>query len=127
MTRQLTKSRDFRQNYLYNFHLRTFCTVLFDDKHFVIGVTHTNGPTEVIAEVEHDLDAQDPPEAISLVEDVPMVETIGHIEDAQEVEAIGHIDDEVSLENNGVVEEPITGNTFSLKRPRKCSKMIFDF
>ncbi len=62
------------------------------------------------AEVEHDLDTQDPPEAISLVEDVPTVETIGLIEDAQEVEAIGHIDDEkVSLEKNGVVEEQTTG------------------
>ncbi len=84
------------------------------------------------AEVEHDLETQDPPEevsvdAIGLVEDVPMVETIVHIEDAQEVEAIGHIDDEVSLENNGVVEEATTGNTFSLKNPRTCAKMIFDF
>ncbi len=92
----------------------TFWTVVFDDKHFFIGVTHTNGPTEV-TEVENDLDTQDPPEAISLVEDVPLVETIGHIEDAQEVETIGHIDDEVSLENNGVVEESTTGNTFSKK------------
>jgi hypothetical protein len=75
----------------------------------------------VTAEVENDLETQDPPEevsveAIGLVEDdVPMVETIGHIEDAQEVEAIGHIDDEVSLEKNGGIEEPTTGNTFSQK------------
>ncbi len=80
-----------------------------------------------MTEVEHDLEAQDPPEAISLVEDVPVVETIGHIEHAQEVEAIGHIDDEVRLEKNGVVEEATTGNTFSLKDPRTCAKMIFDF
>jgi hypothetical protein len=80
-----------------------------------------------VAEVEHDLEAKDPPEAVSLVEDVSMVETIGLIEDAQEVEAIGHIDDEVSLENNGVAEETTTGNTFSLKNPRTCAKMIFDF
>ncbi len=72
-----------------------------------------------MTEVEHDLETQEPPEAISLVEDVPMVETIGHIEDAQKVEAIGHIDDEVSLENNGVAEEPTTGNTLSQKKPRR--------
>ncbi len=78
------------------------------------------------AEVEHDLETQDPPEAVSLVEDVPMVETIGLIEDAQEVEAIGHIDDEVSLENNGVAEETTTGNTFSRKISRKYAKMIFN-
>jgi hypothetical protein len=97
---------------------------LFDDKYFFIGVTHTNGPSEVTAEVENDLETQDLPEevsveAIGLVEDVPLVETIGPIEDAQEVEAIGHIDDEVSLENNGVVEEPTTGNTFSRNNPRR--------
>jgi hypothetical protein len=84
-----------------------------------------------VTEVEHDQEAQDPPEevsvaAIGLVEDVPKVETIGHIEDAQEVETIGHIDDEVSLENNGVVEEPTTGNTFFRKISRKCAKMIFN-
>ncbi len=75
-----------------------------------------------MTEVEHDLEAQDPPEVVSVeaigrVEDVPMVETIGHIEDAQKVEAIGHIDDEVSLEKNGVIEEPTTGNAFSRNNP----------
>jgi hypothetical protein len=77
-----------------------------------------------VTEIENDVEAQDPPEvvsveAIGLVEDVPIVETIGPIEDAQEMEAIGHIDDEVNLEKNGVVEEPTTGNTFSQNNPRR--------